>query len=114
MAIVNIPVQQNQSAWSQRTTLDGRDYALDFAWNARGGAWYLSISDTFGNALLTGIKLVSNRPLLARFRFVVGLPPGDFMAASLDGKTDYAQYGELGSTIPLYYFEAADIGRAVV
>lgn len=111
--IVNIPTQANQAAWSQRTTLDGTDYQLDFVWNARDGAWYLSIGDTFSNVLLSGLKLVSNRPLLRRFHHIVGLPPGEISAVSFDGSIDYAQYADLGVSVLVYYFDASEVANAL-
>lgn len=106
MALIRIPTQQSQAAWTQRTTLDGLDFALSFVWNARAGAWYMRIADTFGKPIVGEIKLVSNRPLLARFRYLVGLPPGEFIVVSFDSSRPYAGYGELGPVLTLYYREA--------
>ncbi len=109
MAVVVLPIPQDLSAWTQRTTLDGVDYQLDFAWNGRVGAWYLSISDTSGNALALGLKLVSNRPLLSRFRHISGLPAGEIFAANLAADTPYAGYTDLGQTVELTYYDAAEL-----
>lgn len=111
--ILNIPVQSGQAAWVQTNTLDGVTYQLSFVWNARAGAWYLSIADASGVDLLTGIKLVSNRPLLQRFRWIVGLPPGEISAVSFDGSIDYAQYTDLGVSVLVYYFDASEVAIAL-
>jgi hypothetical protein len=109
MAIIEIPTQQNLSAWEQRTTLDGSDYLLNFAWNGREAAWYLSFSDAAGVPLVTGIKLVSNRPLLNRFRYVQGLPPGNVMAVDLSGQIAQAGYTDLSAGVSLVYFDLEEL-----
>lgn len=109
MAIVQIPVQQNLSAWSQRTTLDGVDYQLDFAWNGREGAWHVSLSDTQGNPIVLGLKLVTNRPLLKRFHFIAGMPPGEILAVDASGTISVAGYADLNNGVDVLYFDAAEI-----
>jgi len=111
MSIVKIPVQKNQAAWVQRTRLDGVDYQLDFAWNGREGAWYVSISKVDGSPLVLGLKLVSNRPLLKRFRHVSGLPPGELAAINPEASIDYAQYGDLNNGVLVCYFDAATLAN---
>lgn len=108
MAISTIPTQTGLSAWSQRTTLDGADYLLDFAWNGREACWYLSIFTIAGVPLVQGMKLVSNRPLLRRYRYIVGVPPGEIVAASLDGGISTAGYTDLSSGVLLAYFDASE------
>jgi hypothetical protein len=109
MSITIIPVQENFSAWSQRTNLDGVDYQLDFAWNGLAGAWYLSISDTQGVPFVTGLKLVSNRPLLKRFHFIAGMPPGEIYAADPSGTISYAGFTDLNRSVDVVYFDAAEL-----
>lgn len=106
-----IPSQQNASAYSQRMTLDGVSYRLDFAWNGREGAWYLSLYDAAGNPLVTSRKLATNAPILKRFRFVQGLPPGEFMAADYSATIPYAGYTELGPErgVKVLYFDAVEM-----
>lgn len=107
--ILNIPIKPNAAAWSQRQILDGASYVLDFAWSGRAGAWYLSISDVDGNALLLSKKIVSNRPLLNRTRFIPELPPGQLIALEPTGLISYAGYDDLGKTVELLYFDAAEL-----
>lgn len=115
MAITAIPTQQNLGAWTQRTTLDGVDYLLDFVWNARDPAWFVSISSIDGTELVNGIKLVSNWPLLRTHRYINGLPPGELIAVDLSGSIDKAGYGDLSNGVKLTYFDVAELvaaGRA--
>lgn len=109
MAILSIPVLQNTPHWRQRVALDGSDYLLDFFWNARGGAWYMSLFAADETPLVQGLRLVVNRPLLRRFRATPGLPPGEFLVYDGTGKLDAPGYNDLGPTTPLVYFEASEL-----
>lgn len=107
--MINIPVQQDVAAWTQRTAIDGVDYRLDFAWNGRDGAWYLNLSDIDGNALVCGIKLVTNRPLLARFHHIEGVPAGELIAFDGSETIYWAGYNELGAGVDLIYLDATEV-----
>jgi len=107
--MIRIPTQQGLAAWSQRTSLDGVDYQLDFAWNGRAGAWYLSVSTIQGDALVIGMKLVTNRPLLHRFHHIPGVPPGEIVALDESASIPWANYNELSNGVDLFYLEAADL-----
>lgn len=104
-----IPLLQNTAAWRQRVTLDGSDFLLDFAWNEREGAWYLTIYTADEDLLLASRKIVTARPLLKRFRFVAGLPAGEFFATDFTGEISYAGYSELGTAVRFFYLDAAEI-----
>ena len=67
--------------YTMTTVLDGTDYLFEFRFNQRESCWYFSISTTDGEALASGVKIVSERPLLRRFADV-RLPPGILIAAS--------------------------------
>lgn len=109
MAIQNVPVKRDASSWTQRMTLDGISYILDFAWNGRDGAWYLGLLDAAGNPLMLGRKIVSNRPLLKRLRFTPGLPAGELFANDPTATVDYPGYNDLGKTVKLLYFERSEL-----
>lgn len=107
-----IPTEQGASSYTTRITLDGVSYGLELNWNGRAGAWYLSLYDTAGNPLLLSRKLATNFPILKRFRFIDGLPPGEIIAVDPSYTLDYAGYTELGELrgVTLYYVEASEIG----
>jgi len=73
----SIPTQQGVPFWTQRTTLDGRDYNLRFAWNQREARWYLDILAGGGDPILTGLKLITNWPLLRSYHADPRVPPGE-------------------------------------
>lgn len=111
-----IQTQQGASAYDQRVTLDGQAFILTFAWNERAGAWYLSIADADGVALLRSRKIATGVPLLSRFRYLDGIPPGELIALDPSGTYDYAGYTELGPRrgVTLYYADAAEVADATV
>jgi hypothetical protein len=110
--MIQIPVQQNLAAWTQRTQLDGVDYVLDFAWNGRDGAWYLNISAIDGTALVCGIKLVTNRPLFHRFHHIEGMPTGEIRCSDESGKIPWAGYTDLNNGVDVLYVTAQEIADA--
>lgn len=114
MTIVRIPTSITEQSYTQRTSLDGRDYELTFQWNQRESKWYLDIRDQDGDDIAVGIKLVSNFPLLTRITDE-RRPPGQLMASDQtvipgDGKTSFDPgLFELGGRVVLLYFPREDI-----
>lgn len=108
MAIVEIPIAEDSAFWRQRTSLDGVDYWLDFAYNQRADCWYLSIFTVDDVAIVRSIKLVSNRPLLRRYRHL-DVPPGEIMAIDTTRAVAAAGYRQLGKTVKLLYVEASEL-----
>lgn len=108
---ISIPCEAaGQSNWRQRTVIEGRDYVLRFDWNQRNGSFYLSIADQDGSAIATGIKLVTDWPLL--FGVVdARRPPGELMIIDEKGEGLDPSFSELGTRFSLVYFTAAEMGR---
>lgn len=106
-----VPTEQGSSSYVTRIALDGVSYGLELNWNGRAEAWYLSIYDTSGAPLLLSRKVATNFPILKRFRFVDGLPPGELVAVDASATLDYAGYTELGELrgVTLYYVEASEL-----
>lgn len=110
--MITLRTIKDASSWTSRVTLDGTAYVLELNWNGREGAWYLSIADTDGNALLSSRKLSTNWPVLFRFRHLTGLPPGEIMACDASGSIEYAGYSDLGESVSLVYFTDAERAAA--
>jgi hypothetical protein len=88
--------------------LDGRTFLLEFHWNARDVAWYLTIYDQDENLLLAGRKLVLDFPLLARFMNPM-LPAGEFFVVDTSAANEPPGLTDLGSRVVLLYVEQADL-----
>lgn len=109
--IFRIATVQDASFYDQRVVWDGVNYTLSMMWNGRVGAWYMSLYDSNGDAILLSRKVVTGMPLLDRFRFVAGLPAGDVFALDPSGTIDYAGYDELGAGrgVTLCYYDAEEM-----
>lgn len=51
-------------------TLAGTQYKFSLSWNDHEDAWVLNISDGSGNAILSGVPLVTGVDLLAQFAYL--------------------------------------------
>lgn len=105
--------QTGSGSYDQEVTLDGQKFILGFDYNGREYCWYLSVRDADGKLLLSSRKIVTNRPLLERFRYLDGLPPGELIACDPSGTIDCADYDQLGPGlgVELVYFDRAELGR---
>jgi hypothetical protein len=84
---------------TQRTTLSGQNYRLDFLWNERRQLWEMSIYDAADAPLAHGLALVHGYDLL----FAVtanGRPPGSIIL--LANNEDASTLNSLG-TDSLFY-----------
>ena len=64
--MLEIPTQPSIPHYTQQTELDGKTYTLEFEYIEREDFWLLHIGDQDGKALVNGIKLVPEWPLLRR------------------------------------------------
>lgn len=109
MAIQVIPVF-NEPAYTQRVEMDGTEYVLDLFFNEREWAWYLSIADVDGVAILSSLKLVVGFPLL-RKNAGTRRPPGELYALDMTGADRPASLTDFGKRVRLVYLDAAELGR---
>lgn len=94
-----------------RVRLDDHDYTLEFRYSPRAARYYLNIFDAEDNALVCGIKLVSNLQLLRYYHFRDGVPPGELMVTCTSTDTTSPALGELGEDqrCQLTYFTHAEV-----
>ncbi len=95
--------------YSQRTTLEGREFLLQFIYNQRENVYYLTIRQTDNTVIKAGIKVVTNWPLLRRYKYDARLPPGELYAFSFHDDAP-AGFGEIGETkrVRLTYFDSEE------
>lgn len=106
---VTIPVKGEELVpfFEMRIELESVTYTLEFRWNDRDGAWYMSIGDAEGEIIAAGRKVVIDLPLF--FRFVdPRLPPGQFFGVDTSGQKLDAGYEDLGERVQLIYFESTE------
>lgn len=96
--------------YTMTCVLDGTDYLFEFRHNQREDCWYFSVATTDGEPLASGVKIVSDRFLLARFADV-RLPPGRLVAISNTTDKSPPRLDELGEDrrVTLIYFTLAEL-----
>lgn len=57
MATLRIPIDATRLNYTQVVELNGVNYSMNFRWNDRAAAWFLTLSDAAGNVLVGGQKL---------------------------------------------------------
>ncbi len=100
--------------FSQTTTIDGTPYVLDFGYNWRENTWNISISLPNGTILCTGIKLVSNYPLLQKYADA-RVPQGELYCISQTTDDSPPQYADLvpGGRCILVYLSKSELAATV-
>ena len=108
MAVLTIPTSTTLGAYSFQVSLDSIVYRFDFQFNERESFWYFAISDEAGTVLRSGVKVVTNFPLL-RLLVNTDAPPGSIMAIDpTDAEAD-AGLEDLGDSVLLTYVEEASL-----
>lgn len=74
--------------YTVKTLLDGSQFQFQFYWNHRSSTWSFDLYDVNGNAVVTGVKVVPNIPLLGRAHHVDGCPPGELICVTQDPLND--------------------------
>lgn len=85
--ILVVPTTSAFPDYTQRTSLDGREYILRFIFNEREQRWYLDFFDGDETPLALSLKLVANWNLLRR-ETDERLPPGELYAIDLSGTSN--------------------------
>lgn len=114
--LYTIPFTPGDVHVEQQTTLEGIVYTLKFDYSQRENCYYLSVGDAAdkdGTMIISSIKVMTNRPLLRRWRGAASAnsdvwPPGELVAYSTTPDDSIAGLGELGSRVILLYATSDD------
>lgn len=88
--------------------LDDVTYYLQFAWNNEANYWSLSIENANNESILSGLRIVTNWPLLFKYQHL-SLPKGDLIAVSLDKrKTDIGRNDFVDNIVELVYISQTE------
>lgn len=88
--------------------LDDVTYYLQFSWNNEANYWSLSIENANNESILSGLRIVTNWPLLFKYQHL-NLPKGDLIAVSLDKrKTDIGRNDFVDNIVELVYISQAE------
>lgn len=69
----------DQNDFVVEADLEGVTYFLHLAWNSEAGYWVMAIENASNEAILNGVVLSPNTPLLKSFHYLT-VPPGEFVA----------------------------------
>lgn len=62
-----IDIAPGNRASTRRVILAGQEFVIALRWSDFEGCFYMSIGDANGNAIVRGIRVVSNLPLLSPY-----------------------------------------------
>lgn len=106
--MLGIPLRSDLPFFDVQVPLDGVTYTLEFRWNVRAAAWFMTVLDEQAETvLMAGLKLV-----LGAF---IGLeqtgrqPPGVFLMLDTSGTNVDPGVDDLGDRVRLEYLTAADL-----
>lgn len=105
MATLKIPIDPVLPSFTQETSLDGRTYRMTFRWNAREGAWYLTLETAEGVLILSSLKLTSGAPLLRHSVDRDLRPLGELILLDPTGDNSTPGRDALGTETALIYLD---------
>jgi hypothetical protein len=109
---LEMPVRTDLPSYHFQHDLEGKTYDLEFNWNDRGGFWTMDLNDELGSPIITGVRVITDYPLLSDYR-VDGVPPGVFIAYDTGGESKDAGVDDFGTRVLLIYRESTTVDEAV-
>lgn len=101
-----IPFKEPGS-WKMQISLSGETFNMSFYWNALNEYWVMDIADADNNALVTGIKVVTNYNLTGQF-IVQGMPSGSIVCQNILNQWQKIGRFDMGQTNELIYYEPGE------
>lgn len=114
MKLYDLPIQPSTAgstlpSFKFQCDLDGQTYGLQFVWNERFGAWFMSIFDVNDNPLICGVRVVVDFPLAFRST-LAGLFPGMLIALDTSGQHIDPGLNDFGTRVLLQYIATGSDG----
>jgi hypothetical protein len=82
-------------------SLAGVNYKMTFKWNEQNNSWILDIADSAGNALVSGVPIITGADLLEQYAYL-GIN-GNLLAQTDHNPNAVPTFENLGSTGHLFY-----------
>ena len=108
MAIERIPADSSAPYYEIEIELDGVEFKLEFSFNDRDDAWYMTISSTDDTLLRAGIRIV-NEWVLLRLWAEATRPEGEIVSVNQGEVLDPPTLEQLGEEVVLTYLDADEI-----
>jgi len=102
--LLTIPLRNDLPFYSFSITLTGVTYQLEFLYNTRSSRWIMSIYDSVGNPILSGITLVIGRNLTGQYRYL-DIPAGVFFVVDNTSQQQQPTLLSFGTTHVMYYID---------
>lgn len=107
MTIYRVPVFLDVQFYTYTAQFEGESYRFVFSYNTRSASWYMDVADDNDILIIAGQRLSNDFPL-ARTRDT-RMPPGMFVAISLEDDNSDPQLADLGRRVKLLYFESNEL-----
>ena len=104
MAVVEIPMDNQDAAFTFSTDLDGLTYNFDFRWNGRMEQWKFDLLDADLSPIVNGIPFIVEVDLLVQIARE-SRPPGQLFALNLKDTFVNADRFSIGGDVKLFYNE---------
>jgi hypothetical protein len=105
MAVLTLPADPVLPAYDFEVELEGALYRFELHWNARDGAWFMSLYDANDEPLVAGRKVVLGADLLGHSADP-RLPPGALLIIDTSGANEDPGRDDLGARCLLGYLES--------
>lgn len=112
MAVFQLPTDTTSPFYVFEVELDGVLFRLEFKFNERDSAWYMSILDIADNRLRSGLRVVTDWPLIRLWQEIQTRPAGEMIAVALGDIARPALIDELGEQVILTYLDADEVAAA--
>jgi hypothetical protein len=107
MAVREIVLDAAEPHFTTQVALDGVSWSLEFEWMEAPGAWFFTLYDAAGRAVVAGRRVVMDWPLTMRYR-ARNAPLGNLVFRDRSGGSAPGR-AELGQRCKLYYVDAAGV-----
>lgn len=114
MAVQELSVDPSLQAQEFTVEIDGIVATAVVRYNPRDDAYYLDGEGASATGeLASGVKMVTNWPLLRHYHNEPGDPPGELLVVDTRTAAREAGEGDLGNTHTLVYVPEDDVAEAV-
>ena len=105
MAIVEIPLDNEDPAFEFFISLDNVPFRFDFKYNTRMRKWFFNIKTETEEDILLGVPVITNWPVIVRFK-QDELPLGQIFFVSEETEQRDPLRFDLGTKVKMFYQEA--------
>lgn len=105
-----IPCRTDSPRYTLRTELDSARFEFFFEWNDREQAWFFTLYDASGDAIVYSVRVECTAPLLDQF-YDTRLPPGMLFAVDTSGGDLAPALEDLGARVQLVYLPISEMSE---